>query len=162
MSRILVIDDNDTMREGMAFTIKKMGHDVSICSNGMEGCAAFAKKRFDLVITDLKMRPIDGIEVVRRIRVLDPEAAVIVITAYGTVETAVEAMKLGAIDFIPKPFSTDVLRAKVQQGLSVAHLQRDVARLQSHNDLLSKPQQGEEALEAICGESEPMKRDPRR
>lgn len=157
MSRILIIDDNDTIREGMALAITKMGHEVAICSNGMDGCAAFSKKPFDLVITDLKMRPFDGLEVVRRIKTLDPTATIMVITAYGTVESAVEAMKLGATDFIAKPFSPEVLRAKVQQGLSIANLQRDCARLQTHNDLLSKPQRGESALTAIQGKSAPMR-----
>lgn len=157
MSRILVIDDNDTMREGMALAIAKMGHEVAICSNGTDGCAAFAKKPFDLVITDLKMCPMDGLEVVRRLKTLDPTAAIMVITAYGTVEAAVEAMKIGATDFIAKPFSPEVLRVKVQQGLSIANLQRDCARLQTHNDLLSKPQCGESALLAIQGKSAPMR-----
>ena len=157
MSRILIIDDNDTMREGIALTIAKMGHEVAVCANGTDGCAAFAKKPFDLVITDLKMRPIDGLEVVRRIKTLDASAAIMVVTAYGTVETAVEAMKMGAIDFIAKPFSPEVLRVKVQQGLSIANLQRDCARLQTHNDLLSKPQRGESALNAIQGKSAPMR-----
>ncbi|MDR0964998.1 MAG: sigma-54 dependent transcriptional regulator [Myxococcales bacterium] len=157
MSRILVIDDNDTIREGMALAITKMGHEVAICSNGTDGCAAFAKKPFDLVITDLKMVPIDGHEVVRRVKTLDPLATILVITAYGTVESAVEAMKLGATDFIPKPFSPEGLRVKVQQALSIANLQRDCARLQTHNDLLSKPQRGESALLAIQGNSTPMR-----
>lgn len=116
---MLVIDDNETLREGMAISINKLGHEVSVCANGADRIAAFCKQRFDFVVTDLKTAPVDGLEVVRRLREADAEAVVLVVTAYATIEPAVEAMKLWAFDFIAKPFPPEVLRAKVEKGLEV-------------------------------------------
>ena len=75
MARILVIDDNDTMREGMAVTLKKAGHEVFAFRNGTEGVAAFTARGADLVVTDLKMDQMDGIEVVKRLKAHDPNVA---------------------------------------------------------------------------------------
>ncbi len=156
MSRVLVIDDNDTMREGMAISIRKMGHEIAACAGGAEGIAAFQKQRFDFVITDLKMAPVDGLEVVKKVRELDAEAVILVVTAHGTIEVAVEAMKRGAFDFITKPFPPEVLRAKVEQGLSMVGIRRELGRLQAHNEVLQQETKG--ALGNIVGSSEPVQR----
>src|SRR5689334_13569642 len=116
MARVLIIDDHDSMREGMAVTVKKQGHDVAAVRSGADGVALYQKAPFELVVTDLKMDGMDGIEVVRQLRALDPEAVVMVVTAHGTIETAVQAMQQGAYDFITKPFPPEVLRAKVEKG----------------------------------------------
>ncbi|MGI5862465.1 MAG: sigma-54-dependent transcriptional regulator [Myxococcales bacterium] len=158
MARVLIIDDNDTMRDGMAVSINRMGHEVAACSNGADGVAAFAKKPFDFVVTDLKMLPVDGLEVVRRIRELSPEAVIMVVTAYGTIESAVEAMKLGAFDFITKPFPPEVLRAKVEKGLEVSRMRREVVRLAARNEVLESDARRGFELDKIIGSSEPMQR----
>ncbi|HZA13155.1 MAG TPA: response regulator, partial [Myxococcaceae bacterium] len=103
MARVLIIDDHDGMREGMAVTLRKHGHEVAAVRSGQEGLAAYKKAPFDVVLTDLRMEPVDGLEVVRQLRAQDPEAVVVVVTAFGTIETAVNAMQLGAVDFIEKP-----------------------------------------------------------
>src|SRR5579871_485697 len=118
MSRVLVIDDHDTMREGMAVTLQKEGHVVSAVKSGADGIAAYQKMPFDAVVTDLKMEPVDGLEVVRRLRAHDPQAVVMVVTAFGTIDVAVQAMQEGACDFITKPFPPEVLRAKVAKAPS--------------------------------------------
>ena len=80
LARILVIDDNDTMREGMAVSLKKAGHDVLAFKSGPDAISAFEKKPADLVVTDLKMEAMDGIEVTRRVKALDANAVVLVVT----------------------------------------------------------------------------------
>jgi two-component system response regulator HydG len=158
MASILIIDDNETMREGMAVSLKKQGHDVVVCAGGAEGIAAFQKKRFDFVVTDLKMTPVDGLEVVRKVREVDPDALILVVTAYGTIESAVEAMKAGAFDFITKPFPPDVLRAKVDRGLEVAGIKRDVVHLKARTEALEQDAGLGLGFEAIVGRSEPIQK----
>ncbi len=158
MASILVIDDNETMREGMAVSLKKLGHDVVMCAGGADGIAAFQKKRFDFVVTDLKMAPVDGLEVVRRVREADPEAVILLVTAYGTIEAAVEAMRAGAFDFITKPFPPEVLRAKVEKGLEVAGVRRDVTRLRARNEALESDVRAGRGFESLVGRSEVMQR----
>ncbi len=138
MARILVVDDNDTMREGMAVTLKKAGHDVLAFRNGLEGVAAFQAKGADLVVTDLKMEAMDGLEVVKRLKAHEPSVVAIVVTAFGTIETAVEAMRQGAHDFLTKPFSPDVLRAKVESALELSKSRARVQKLEAANEALAK------------------------
>ena len=154
MARVLIIDDNDTMREGMAITLKKAGHDIAAFRSGAEGVAAYQKSPFDLVVTDLKMEQMDGLEVVRAVRAHNPEAVALVVTGFGTIETAVAAMQQGAYDFITKPFSPDVLRAKVDKGLELAGTRRQVQRLLAHNEALTGD--ASRAAGSLVGASEPM------
>jgi len=156
MPRVLIIDDHDTMREGMCVTVKKSGCDAFAVRSGPEGLEAYRKSPFDLVITDLKMQQMDGIEVVRQIKQLDPDAVVMVVTGFGTIETAVAAMQQGAYDFITKPFTPEVLRAKVEQGLQLAGIRLQLQRVSAHNEVLS----GDAAAAAgsLIGRSEPMQR----
>jgi two-component system, NtrC family, response regulator HydG len=119
MSRILIIDDNETMREGMAATVRRMGHEALVASGGAEGLALMRRCAPDFLITDLKMAEVDGLEVVEAARRIDPSCPALIVTAFGTVETAVEAMRLGAMDFLQKPFAPEVLRLKVQRGLDI-------------------------------------------
>ncbi len=129
VAAILVIDDNETLREGMAISLSRAGHAVTAAASGAEGLAAAEKKRFDLTVTDLKMDGVDGLEVVARLRARDPDAAVLIVTAFGTIESAVEAMKRGALDFLTKPFSPEVLRVKVDKALELVRLRRETGAL---------------------------------
>ena len=115
--RILFIDDDPAGREVALFNLRKAGYEVAAASDGGGGLAAFAASPFDLVITDLKMPGISGMEVLRKLRVRAPEVPVLVITAFGNVETAVAAMKEGAYDFIGKPFHRDQLLLVVSKAL---------------------------------------------
>src|SRR5215813_14951505 len=156
MARILIIDDHDSMREGMAVVLKKSGFEVAAVRSGLEGVAAYQKSVFDVVITDLKMDRVDGIEVVKQLRALDSDCVVMVVTGFGTIETAVAAMQQGAYDFITKPFTPEVLRAKVEQGLQLAGIRLQLQRVSAHNEVLS----GDAAAAAgsLIGRSEPMQR----
>jgi len=156
MARILIIDDHDSLREGMAVVLKKSGIEVAAVRSGTEGLAAYKKSAFDMVVTDLKMDRMDGIEVVKQLRAHDPDCVVMVVTAFGTIETAVAAMQQGACDFITKPFAPDVLRAKVDQGLQIAGTRKQLQRLIAHNEVLS--QQAAAAVGSLVGSSEPMQK----
>jgi len=130
MAKVLIIDDNETMREGMAVTVKRMGHEVLCAASGAEGVAAFERTPVDFVITDLKMEGQGGLDVLSAVRAHDPDCPTMIVTAYGSVETAVEAVRLGAFDFLQKPFAPDVLRLKVTRALEVRkdRHERDRAR----------------------------------
>ncbi|MCY1074867.1 sigma-54-dependent transcriptional regulator [Archangium lansingense] len=157
MARILVIDDHDTLREGMAVTLTRSGHTVTAARSGTDGVSAYKKTPFDLVVTDLKMDGMDGIAVTRTLKSHDPAAVVMVVTAFGTIETAVQAMQQGAYDFITKPFTPDVLRAKVEKGLELSSTRRQVERLSARTEALET----DAALahgNLLVGDSEPMQR----
>jgi two-component system response regulator HydG len=114
-----------------------MGHVAVTATGGREGLAAFKQRGdVDFVITDLKMDGMDGVEVVRAVQGLDPDAVVMIITAFGTVETAVEAMKLGAFDFVTKPFAPEVVRLKVERALELRATRRAGSRAQATADYL--------------------------
>jgi two-component system response regulator HydG len=118
MAQVLIIDDHDSMREGLELLLRRRGHKTFSADAGEGGLALLDEMGADLVITDLKMTKMDGIQVLKRVRERHPEVEVLVITAYGTIEKAVEAMKLGAADFITKPFSSEEFGVKVDRLLS--------------------------------------------
>jgi len=119
MARVLIIDDNDTMREGLAATVRRMGHEAITASSGAEGIAHMRRRGADFVITDLKMEGTGGLDVLKAVQEIDPSCPAMIVTAYGTVETAVEAMRLGAFDFLQKPFAPEVVRLKLERGLDL-------------------------------------------
>ncbi|HEU5360077.1 MAG TPA: sigma-54 dependent transcriptional regulator [Candidatus Deferrimicrobiaceae bacterium] len=127
--RILFIDDDRAGREVALFNLRKAGYRVETASDGTEGLSVFSPEKFDLVITDVKMPGISGIEVLRRVRKASPTIPVLVITAFGNVETAVEAMKEGADDFIGKPFHRDQLLLAVEKALERQRLATEVRDL---------------------------------
>src|SRR5580658_5186307 len=133
MGNILIVDDNETMREGLAAVVRRMGHKVCACDSGAAGIAAFSGQPADFVITDLKMDGMDGVEVLRRIRELDPDCPTMIVTGYGTVESAVEAMKMGAMDFLTKPFAPEVVRLRVERALELREARRHTERLAAEN-----------------------------
>jgi two-component system NtrC family response regulator len=129
VGRILFIDDDRAGREVALFNLRKAGYEVTAASDGQEGLAAFSPEKFDLVITDVKMPGLSGIDVLRRVRSQSPDIPVLVITAFGNVETAVEAMKAGAYDFIGKPFHRDQLLLSVEKAFERRRLAAEVRDL---------------------------------
>ncbi len=118
MAKILVADDEAGVRDFLASALEVDGHTVAQAADGQEAIEALGRHSFHLLITDLRMPRLDGIELVRRARRERPETEVIVLTAYGTIETAIEAMKLGAFDYLQKPVSSPAeLRLIVQRAL---------------------------------------------
>jgi DNA-binding NtrC family response regulator len=116
--KVLVIDDEAIVRLSCDRTLSPEGYEVRLAKNGFEGMEMLAKEGFDLVLTDLKMPDMDGIEVLRTIKERWPETEVVVITGYQTVDTAVKSIKLGAFDYIEKPFTPDGLLSAVANALS--------------------------------------------
>jgi two-component system response regulator HydG len=154
MATVLIIDDNDTVREGLAHTIKKMGHQVVTAISGAAGLAAFKKQRADFVITDLKMDGLDGVEVLKSLASLDPEVPVMLVTGFGTVETAVQAMKLGAFDFLIKPIEPEVVRLKVERALELTAARRGRRKAEAMSEYLRG--EAERRFADIVGASEKM------
>jgi len=116
--RILVVDDEDIVRTSCSRTLSPEGYEVRLAKNGVEGLKMASEERFDLVLTDLKMPDMDGIEVLRIIKGKWPQTAVIIVTGYQTVDTAVKAIKLGAYDYIEKPFTPDALISAVAEAMA--------------------------------------------
>lgn len=119
MACILIIDDNETMREGMAVSIRRMGHEAVTAASGTDGLVLMRKHPPDFLITDLKMEGVGGLEVIEAAKRIDPDCPTLIVTAFGSVDTAVEAMRLGAMDFLQKPFAPEVLRLKVERALEM-------------------------------------------
>jgi two-component system response regulator HydG len=141
MATILIIDDNETVREGLSQVVKKMGHAPVTAASGQEGLQKLKQAPADFVITDLKMEGLDGVEVLRSVRELDPDCPAMIVTAFGTVETAVEAMKLGAFDFLIKPFPPEVVRLKIERALELRAARRAKGRLEAERDYLRGEEQ---------------------
>lgn len=115
MKKILVIDDEDIVRKSCERTLEPEGYIVRVASGGKEGIDFLEKESFNLVLLDLKMPDIDGIEVLNKIKVTWPDTKVVMITGYSTVDTAVQALRLGAFNFIEKPFTPDTLISAVKE-----------------------------------------------
>jgi two-component system, NtrC family, response regulator AtoC len=115
--KILIIEDDNTMRQGIQAVLGKSGYDVVAAKNGYEGVRLFSEEHPDLVISDLKLPGKNGMELLKEFLEKRPETIMIIISAYGTIDLAVNALKLGAKDFITKPFTVDELRTKVKHVL---------------------------------------------
>ena len=122
---ILLVDDEPLMRLSMVDALEAIGYDVHAAASGTEGIDAIWQKRFDLVITDLRLPGADGLTVLKAAKDKAPETEVVVITAHGSVDTAVGAMKLGAIDYLTKPFQMDELLLIVERIGHVVALRRE-------------------------------------
>ncbi|MDY6955005.1 MAG: response regulator, partial [Thermodesulfobacteriota bacterium] len=115
--RILVIDDDLTVCTSCQKIVAKAGHPVDYCLSGHEALQMMAQKAYDIVFTDLKMAEMGGLEVLRFIMGKDPDIVVVVITGYATVASAVETMKSGAYDYLPKPFTPAEFRAVLNKAV---------------------------------------------
>ncbi|MEJ2407115.1 MAG: sigma-54 dependent transcriptional regulator [Candidatus Thiodiazotropha sp.] len=125
VKRILVVDDEAKMRRILEMSLRSLGHDVEQAGDGIEALAAIESTPFDLVLTDLRMPRMDGIELLRELRERGEEVPVIVLTAYGTIETAVEAMKCGAADYIIRPFEMETVELAVARALAMSAMRRE-------------------------------------
>ncbi|HBH60586.1 MAG TPA: Fis family transcriptional regulator [Nitrospiraceae bacterium] len=126
---ILVVDDEKSMREILEIFLKSEGYGVSVAENGEKAIDTLKKDIFDLIITDMKMPKVGGLELLKNVKQITPDTIVVIITAFGTTDSAVEAMKLGAYDYIQKPFQLDNIRLVVKNALEKQKLQKDVSLL---------------------------------
>jgi two-component system response regulator HydG len=155
VARILIIDDNETMREGMATTVRRMGHEAVTASAGSEGLALMRQRGADFVVTDLKMEGVGGLEVLRGVREVDPGCPAMIVTGYGTVEAAVEAVRLGALDFLQKPFAPEVLRLKVERALELRGEKRARQRAEAEAEALRA--EASQGFGEMVGRAQPMR-----
>jgi two-component system response regulator HydG len=129
MGRILIADDHDALRRGLARGLTEAKHEVEEASNGNQAIEKLHESYFDVVLSDLKMGGSDGMDVLRTTRALHPTTAVILMTAFGSVNTAVEAMKIGAFDYVQKPFEIEEMEVKIEKALEVRRVKNDLEYL---------------------------------
>src|SRR6266700_2803820 len=151
MGRILIADDHDAIRRGLVRGLTEAGHDVEEASNGNAAIERLHENYFDVVLSDLKMGGSDGMDVLRTTRALHPTTAVILMTAFGTVNTAVEAMKIGAFDYVQKPFEIEEMEVKIEKALEVKRLKNEI-------EYLRDAQQDRYDFDRIIGTSPPLQR----
>lgn len=146
MSRILIAEDEDRMRRLLAMLLSHKGHEVTPCGDGEEALATFQKSPPELLITDLRLPKLNGLELIARLHEIAPEVPILVITAYGSIESAVEAMQKGASDYITKPFEEARIHLAVEKAL-------ERAKLLTENKVLRTELRLRYAFDAIIAES---------
>jgi two-component system response regulator PilR (NtrC family) len=149
MANILVVDDEQGMRQLLTLVFSRAGHAVRVAENGRRAVEALRESGADLIISDVKMPDMDGITLLREAREMLPDVAVVMMTAFATVDTAREAFKLGADDFVQKPFDVDELKLIVERALEMRNLRQEVEDWR-------KTQTGRGRLDQIIGRSELM------
>ena len=148
-ARILVVDDERSMREMLAILLKREGHEVSVAESGRGAIDLLNQKPFDLVVSDARMPDVDGLEVLRHARSINPSVIAIMVTAYGSPDLLRGVAQLGVNDYVEKPFNTEVLRFRIRKEL-------DRRRLQQENVLLKRAMHSANRFENIIGNSRPM------
>jgi DNA-binding NtrC family response regulator len=156
MSKLLIVDDEQGMRQLLTIVFGREGHEVRAAENGRRGLELLREEAADLIVSDVRMPDMGGIELLRAARELLPEVAVVMMTAFATVDTAREAFKLGADDFITKPFDIDELKLIVAKALERLTLKKEVETLKSEKEALIKEQRERGSLGNIIGHSERM------
>src|SRR5437899_7959012 len=151
MGRILIADDHDALRRGLVRGLTEGGHEVEEASNGNAAIERLHDSHFDVVLSDLKMGGSDGLDVLRTTRAMHPTTAVILMTAFGSVTTAVEAMKIGAFDYVQKPFEIEEMEVKIEKALEVRRLKHEL-------DYLRHTQQDIYEFDRIVGSSGALQR----
>ena len=134
MAKILIVDDQEMMRDSLAATLARDGHEITAAGDGAAAVQRLSSGRFDLLISDLKMPKMTGIELLSEAKKLRPEMPVVLMTAFATVQTAVEAMKLGAYDYIQKPFDGEEIKLLVERTLEHSRLIKENAALRRINE----------------------------
>ncbi len=128
-SRILVVDDEESIREFLEIMLKKEGYEVTTAEDGAKAKDILTKKSFDMIISDLQMPNVTGIELLKHVKESYPDTVFMLITAFGTTETAVDAMKMGAYDYVTKPFKIDEVRMNIANALRSQNLEVEVRTL---------------------------------
>src|SRR5919198_4584039 len=151
MGRILVADDHDSLRRGLVRALSDAHHEVEEAPNGNVAIEKLHEGQFDVVLSDLKMGGSDGLDVLRTTRALHPTTAVILMTAFGSVNTAVEAMKIGAFDYVQKPFEIEEMEVKIEKALEMKRMKHEL-------DYLRHTQQDIYEFDKIVGSSGALQR----
>ncbi len=151
MYTILVVDDEKNMQEWLAIFLRKEGYDVKTAGDGASALKILEHDPVDLVLTDIKMPKVDGMELIRMTRVLAPDTVVVIMTAFASKETAIEAIKLGAYDYLTKPFQVDDIKLVIKNALE-KHI------LQAENQRLNQALQGQIPSSHIVGSSQAIQK----
>lgn len=151
MEKILVVDDEQSLREVLSIMLKRAGYAVTSAADGEEAVELLQKEIFDLVITDLRMPKIDGMEVLKAVKSASPETVVLIITAFASADSAVEAMKQGAYDYLTKPFQVDEVQLIIRNAL-------EKRRLTTENMLLKREMASQSSFAQLVGQSEAMQK----
>ncbi|MGE5358532.1 MAG: sigma-54-dependent transcriptional regulator, partial [Bacteroidales bacterium] len=148
-ARVLVVDDERSMRELLQIVLRREGYEVVLAESGAAAIGALERQRFDLLISDIKMPDMTGVDVLRAAKGIDPDIVAMMITAFASTETAIEAMRLGACDYLNKPFDVDELKIKVREKLESRVLREE-------NVLLKRALGARHEFSNIIGRSERM------
>ena len=151
MEKILVVDDEQSLREVLSIMLKRAGYAVTIAMDGEDAVELLQKEIFDLVITDLRMPKVDGMEVLKAVKSTSPETVVLIITAFASADSAVEAMKQGAYDYLTKPFQVDEVQLIIRNAL-------EKRRLTTENMLLKREMASQSSFAQLVGQSEAIQR----
>ncbi len=161
MRSVLIVDDKEMLRDSVAVTLQRAGFTVVTAADGHAALELIPRKRPDAVVTDLRMPGMTGIDLIEQIRAVDQDLPVVLMTAFGTIKTAVEAMKIGAFDYITKPFEGDELIIAVKRAIEHARLKRDNAILRltvsSGPDVTPHDDSECSGLNRILGESQAIR-----
>lgn len=150
-TNILIIDDEESIRDSCTQVLKREGYKVKGTQNGGEGLKAFKKEFFHVVLLDLKLPDLDGMEILSRIKEENPETPIIIITGYASIESAVEAIKRGAFDYFAKPFSPEELRVIIKKAL-------ESRKIYFENIFLRKEIEEKSEFDMVVGKSKPMEK----
>lgn len=149
MHRILVVDDEVSIRKALEKYLIGLGYETRVASDGEEALQIFQSQRFDLALVDLVMPKVGGVDLIRRLKKIDPDVVAIVLTGFGTITSAVEAMKAGAFHYLTKPFELEDIASLIRTSL-------DHRKLKEENRLLKSQLRDKYRFESIMGEGEPM------
>jgi two-component system response regulator PilR (NtrC family) len=151
VEKILVVDDEQSLRDVLSIMLKRAGYTVTTVADGEEAIELLNKEIFDLVITDLRMPKVDGMEVLKAVKSASPETVVLIVTAFATADSAVEAMKQGAYDYLTKPFQVDEVQLIIRNAL-------EKRRLTTENILLKREMASQSSFAQLVGQSEAMQK----
>src|SRR6266581_9214470 len=148
--RVLIVDDDPAILEVLEMRLAAMGFDVTATPESHKAIEFSADRRFDVALLDLRMSPLDGIQLMEALHQRQPRLPVLIMTAHGTIETAVEAVQRGAFDYLTKPFVRDELRAKIARALASRRWARDRERLLAVGETLASSGRMDRVLESVA------------
>ncbi len=130
IGRVMVVDDEENIREVLSNFLSDLGYDVVVATDGQDALNKFHKGEYDLIVSDLLMPSIDGLELLKRIREIDKDVIFLMITGYPSIETAVEAIKKGAYDYITKPFHMEDVKLRIERAFEKKSLRERLHAVQ--------------------------------
>ncbi|PMP93566.1 MAG: Fis family transcriptional regulator, partial [Thermodesulfobacterium geofontis] len=137
--KILIVEDERVTLRNLEYVLKQEGYEVVATTSGTNALKLLQENNFDLVLTDLKLEKVDGIEILEKCKSISPDTEVIIITAYATISSAIESMKKGAFYYLPKPFKLDEVKKLVKEALEKVKLKKEVSKLKKLIETGEKP-----------------------